>query len=248
MHWGCNAGNANACSLFGLDTCSGRMISGCAGLSLACFRSSLVILEMSNPGLDDEFLRPPFQNTSRGRDGESSTDEAEKLRRWQEERIERKLRGEYESYVRNLNELVQDSVNTPARITSVQVDGAPNTRASFLASIVTRNLPPPTTGSHLGPHETLTNALHSSRHITSALLSTGIFASVSPTLALSTSPFASPHDYALRLKVRERGRFFLKSSTDVGSNNDGSASITARIRNAFGGAEMVEGAVAFGTQ
>ena len=33
-------------------------------------------------------------------------DEAEKLRRWQEERIERKLRVEYESYVRNLNELV----------------------------------------------------------------------------------------------------------------------------------------------
>ncbi|KAG8746270.1 hypothetical protein FRC10_005519 [Ceratobasidium sp. 414] len=203
-----------------------------------------------NPGLDDESapLRPPFQNTSKGRDGEPGVDETEKLRRWQEERIERKLRGEYESYVRNLNELVQDSITTPARITSVKVDGAPNTRASFLASIVTKNLPPPTTSSHLGPHETLTNALHSSRHITSALLSTGIFASVSPTLALSTAPYASPHDYALRLKVRERGRFFLKSSTDVGSNNDGSASLTARIRNAFGGAETVEGAVAFGTQ
>ncbi|KAG8770599.1 hypothetical protein FRC12_004168 [Ceratobasidium sp. 428] len=208
---------------------------------------------MKESVLDDEpaqtsSLRPPFQDTSGSSDGEPGVDEAEKLHRWQEERLERKLRGEYESYVRNLNELIQDSVNTPARITSVQVDGAPNTRASFLNSIVTKNLPPPSTGSHLGPHETLTNALHSSRHITSALLSTGIFASVSPTLALSTSPFASPHDYALRLKARERGRFFLKSSTDVGSNNDGSASVTARIRNAFGGAETIEGAIAFGTQ
>jgi outer membrane protein insertion porin family len=34
----------------------------------------------------------------------------------------------------------------------------------------------------------------------------------------------------------------------VGSNNDGSASVTARIRNAFGGAETVEGAIAFGRQ
>lgn len=40
----------------------------------------------------------------------------------------------------------------------------------------------------------------------------------------------------------------MKTSTDVGSNNDGSASATARIRNAFGGAETVEGALAFGTQ
>ncbi|QRV82046.1 small nuclear ribonucleoprotein hPrp3 [Ceratobasidium sp. AG-Ba] len=199
---------------------------------------------MSELDLDDESMRaPPFRNSSRPRD----QDENEKLRQWQEERIARKLRGEYETYVRNLNELIRDSVDSPARITSVRVDGAPNTRASFLSSIVSKNLPPPTTGSRLGPDETLTNALHTSRHITAALLSTGIFSSVSPTLALSTSPFASPNDYALRLQVRERGRFFLKSSTDAGSNNEGSASVTARIRNAFGGAETIEGALALGT-
>lgn len=52
-------------------------------------------------------LRPPLVNTSAPRDGEPSAEETEKLRRWQEERIGRKLRGEYESYVRNLNELVR---------------------------------------------------------------------------------------------------------------------------------------------
>jgi outer membrane protein insertion porin family len=102
--------------------------------------------------------------------------------------------------------------------------------------------------STLGPHETLLNALHTSRHINAALNSTGIFASVVPTIEPSPSPYAAPHDYALHFRVRERGRFFLKSSTDVGSNNDGSASITARIRNAFGGAETLEGALAFGTK
>lgn len=169
------------------------------------------------------------------------------MRKWQEERLERKLRSEYESYVRNLTELIQDNADSPARITKVEIDGAPNTRSSFLASIVNKYIPAAGLTPTLDPHETLTNALHTSRHITAALTSTGIFTSVTPTLAVSTSPFAGPHDYALRFRVRERGRLFLKSSTDVGSDNDGSASVTARIRNAFGGAETVEGAIAFGT-
>ncbi|KAB5592902.1 Small nuclear ribonucleoprotein hPrp3 [Ceratobasidium theobromae] len=179
--------------------------------------------------------------------GEPNSEGTDKLRNWQEERLERKLRSEYESYVKNLTELIHDSANTPARITSVQIEGTPNTRTSFLASIVNRHIPSSGLTSALGPQETLINALHTSRSITAALNSTGIFASVTPTLEASSSPFAAPHDYALHFRVRERGRFFLKSSTDVGSNNDGSASVTARIRNAFGGAETIESAVAFGT-
>ncbi|GAB1522343.1 hypothetical protein RhiTH_005457 [Rhizoctonia solani] len=180
--------------------------------------------------------------------GQSNLDDTDKLRKWQEERLERKLRSEYESYVRNLTELIRENTDSPARITSVKIDGTPNTRTSFLASIVNKYIPTSGMTPSLGPQETLLNALHTSRHITAALNSTGIFTSVTPTLESSSSPYAAPHDYALHFKVRERGRLFLKSSTDVGSNNDGSASITARIRNAFGGAETVEGSVAFGTQ
>lgn len=44
------------------------------------------------------------------REGESKAEEAERLRRWQEERIERKLRAEYQSYVKSLNELVSSHV------------------------------------------------------------------------------------------------------------------------------------------
>ncbi|CAE6452987.1 unnamed protein product [Rhizoctonia solani] len=179
--------------------------------------------------------------------GQSGSDDIDKLRKWQEERLERKLRSEYESYIRNLTELIHDSADSPARITSVKIDGTPNTRTSFLASIVNKHIPTTGMTSTLGPHETLLNALHTSRHITAALNSTGIFTSVTPTLEASSSPYAALYDYALHFRVRERGRFFLKSSTDIGSNNDGSASITARIRNAFGGAETVEGALAFGS-
>ncbi|KAJ1302086.1 hypothetical protein OPQ81_000918 [Rhizoctonia solani] len=180
--------------------------------------------------------------------GQSDSDGLDKLRRWQEERLGRKLRSEYENYVRNLTELIHDSADSPARITSVKIDGTPNTRTSFLASIVNKYIPTTGMTSTLAPHETLLNTLHTSRHITAALNSTGIFASVTPTLEASSSPYASPHDYTLHFRVRERGRFFLKTSTDIGSNNDGSASVTARIRNAFGGAESVEGALAFGNK
>ncbi|CAE6468940.1 unnamed protein product [Rhizoctonia solani] len=180
--------------------------------------------------------------------GQSDPDDMDKLRRWREERLDRKLRTEYESYVRNLTELIQDSADSPARITSVKIDGTPNTRASFLASIVNSHIPTAGMTPTLAPHDTFLNILHTSRHITAALNSTGIFTSVTPTLEASSSPYAAPHDYTLHFKVRERGRFFLKTSTDVGSNNDGSASVTARIRNAFGGAEAVEGALALGNK
>lgn len=60
--------------------------------------------------LDDERveappLRPPLANTSSPSDKEP--DDLEKIRKWQEERIARKLRGEYESSVMHLTELVR---------------------------------------------------------------------------------------------------------------------------------------------
>lgn len=52
-------------------------------------------------------LRPPLHNTSSPRDEEPLADELEKIRQWQEARATRKLRGEYESAVRHLSELVR---------------------------------------------------------------------------------------------------------------------------------------------
>ena len=49
------------------------------------------------------------------------------------------------------------------------------------------------------------------------------------------------------LHCKPAGRFFLKSSTSLG-NSEGTASIQAKLRNLFGGAESLEGTAALGTR
>jgi outer membrane protein insertion porin family len=51
-------------------------------------------------------LKPPLQNSASPRLQEPDDSDLEKLRKWQEERLTRKLRGEYESAVLHLSELV----------------------------------------------------------------------------------------------------------------------------------------------
>lgn len=50
-------------------------------------------------------LKPPLQTSSKPRDKEP--DDVQKLLQWQEDRIRRKLSGEYESAVLHLSELVR---------------------------------------------------------------------------------------------------------------------------------------------
>jgi outer membrane protein insertion porin family len=51
-------------------------------------------------------LRPPLHNSSAPRDMEPTDADLEKLRKWQEERMTRKLKGEYQSAVLRLAEVV----------------------------------------------------------------------------------------------------------------------------------------------
>jgi outer membrane protein insertion porin family len=57
-------------------------------------------------------LRPPLQNSSSPRDEEPLASDLEKLKQWQEERMQRKLRGEYESAVTHLAELVSAGLSS----------------------------------------------------------------------------------------------------------------------------------------
>ena len=59
----------------------------------------------SHSELDVPPLKPPLHNSSAPRDGEIEVD-LRKLKQWQEERIARRLRGEYESAVLHLAEVV----------------------------------------------------------------------------------------------------------------------------------------------
>ena len=66
-------------------------------------------LDDADSGIQARPLNPPLANTSSPRDGEPT--EQEKIKKWQEDRLERRLRGEYESAVLQLNELVSADFN-----------------------------------------------------------------------------------------------------------------------------------------
>ncbi|KAK0492788.1 surface antigen-domain-containing protein [Armillaria luteobubalina] len=180
---------------------------------------------------------PPLQNSSSPRDQEP--DDIENLLKWAEARRVRKLRGEYESAVLHLSELINNNLSTPLRINSVRVEGAENTRKSFIGFLV-KPLVPAAEGSNVEA------VLHATRRISEVLQQADIFGSVDTRLERARDVLSSPRDVDVVVRAKEKGRFFVKSATEFG-NNEGSASITARVRNVFGGAEMFEANVSTGT-
>ncbi|KAH9039514.1 surface antigen-domain-containing protein [Lactarius pseudohatsudake] len=127
-----------------------------------------------------------------------------------------------------------------ARVAAVRVDGAKNTRRSFLASLV---------HPHLRDHSSSSfeSVLRTTRDIGHYLVQTDLFQSVQARLEPSAEPASKPGDVDVIFTTHERPRFFLKTSTEVG-NSEGNASATSRIRNVFGGAETFEANVSFGTK
>ncbi|KAK1226033.1 hypothetical protein PQX77_010992 [Marasmius sp. AFHP31] len=200
-------------------------------------------------------LKPPLHNSSSPRDQEPL--EVQKLRKWQEERVARRLRGEYESAVFHLSDLVKSISNAvpacthfilqissnmalPLRIADVRVEGAHTTRGSFLGFLINPLLSTtPDSGD-------LAAVLHTTRSIGDVLKRTDIFHAVEARLERAKDALSSPEAVDLVFKTREKGRFFLKTSTELG-NNEGNASATARVRNVFGGAETLEASMSLGT-
>ncbi|RDX46703.1 hypothetical protein OH76DRAFT_1406788 [Lentinus brumalis] len=187
-------------------------------------------------------LQPPLHNTSSPRDREPDPTDIEKYRKWWEERKLRKLRGQYESALVQLSELVNGNLSTPLNIASVRVRGATRTRESFLGSIID----PVLQRSH-DEVPTLGTVLHKTKEIKSLLEETDLFSQVEAVIDRSRDPLAHPDDVDVVFLTREKGRYFLNTSTQVG-NNEGGASATCRVRNAFGGAETFEANVAFATK
>src|SRR5262249_48151642 len=150
----------------------------------------------------------PLHNTSRPRDYEPDAVGLEKLRKWQEARIERKLRGEYESILLRLSELVgchdlfatlyltlfeiQSNKDTPMRITSLRLDGAETTRPSFLHWLIEPHL---ARASNDGA--TVDDVLNTTKRITNKLLETEAFLYVLPRLERSKDVLAQPGDVEL---------------------------------------------------
>ncbi|KAI0353404.1 hypothetical protein OH77DRAFT_628273 [Trametes cingulata] len=187
-------------------------------------------------------LQPPLQNTSSPREREPDPADLERYRQWWEERKLRKLRGHYESALVQLSELVNNNLSTPLHIASVRVRGATRTRDSFLGSIIEPVLQAPDEKG-----ATLESVLRKTKQIKGLLEETDIFNQVEAVIDRSRDPLAHPEDVDVVFLTREKGRLYLNTSTQVG-NNEGGASATARVRNAFGGAETFEANVAFATK
>ena len=138
----------------------------------------------------------------------------------------RRLKDEYESAVFHLSELVQfifcvcwtlhsplfqidNNLSTPLHIASVHIDGTPNTRRSFLSSLIRPQLP--------SAHPTLESVLHTTRQITQSLHKSDIFQSVEAKIEKSQDALARDGDIDIIFKTCEKGRFFLNTSTEVGN-------------------------------
>ncbi|KAF9521807.1 surface antigen-domain-containing protein [Crepidotus variabilis] len=218
----------------------------------------------SSPREHEPKPHPQNGKPENGKPGQKEKEDVDKLLKWQQDRIERKLRGEYESAVLHLGEVITSNLNTPVTLSAVRIEGATNTRKSFLKAIVD----PVTSGSAFSstsgntPDATPSGAnstsgagsdiLHATRSISHSLRKTDIFSSVEAYIDRPKDPLSSRIEengeiVDLVFKTKEKGRFFVSSSTELG-NSEGSANLTTRIRNILGGAETFEASLSLGTK
>lgn len=181
---------------------------------------------------DDSGLIPPLRNSAQPRDKEPAGKNIDKLIHWQRQRIERRLRGDYESAVIHLSSLVcifsflspnlvltrpqiNANLESPARIAAIRVEGATRTRRSFLGHLI---------APHLQNTETndLQTTLNTARYLAHLLNKTDIFSHVAVNVEHARNSLAASNDVDLVFTTKERGRLYLNSSTELG-NNEGTA-------------------------
>ncbi|KIY62787.1 mitochondrial protein [Cylindrobasidium torrendii FP15055 ss-10] len=182
-------------------------------------------------------LSPPMQNTANPLDNEP--EEIQKLLAWQAERQAKRMRGEYESEAKLLGEVINSNRSTYLNLHSVRVEGAHNTRDSFLGYLINPIL------AKDGIHD-LEGVLHKTREISDVLLRTDNFKTLDVRLERARDPLASEYDMDLVVHAHEKGRIFFKTATELG-NSEGGVNITGRVRNVFGGAETLMGSMSAGT-
>lgn len=164
--------------------------------------------------------------------------ELEKIAQWQRRRIEKKLKGEYESTLLHLSQIVGDNLDFPLTVSAVRVDGAVQTRGSFLESITRPYLP--------GDGATLEDVLHSARGIARVIERSNIFHPASTHIVRASHPQAPANAVDILVTARERGRFSVQTQTEFGAN-EGGVSLKGQVRNVFGGAETFDINLSSGT-
>lgn len=108
------------------------------------------------------------------------------------------------------------------RISSVRVEGAKNTRQSFLGFLINPILSSTPIPTENTPQSNLGSVLHTARRISHTLQETDLFHSVEAKIEKARNVLADDGDVDIVFKAREKGRLYLNSSTELG-NNEGSA-------------------------
>lgn len=104
-------------------------------------------------------------------------------------------------------------------IAAVRVEGAKVTRSSFLGFLINPQL---AASSANDTPSTLESVLHTTRKMAHTLQKTDMFHSVEAKLERARDELANEGDVDIVFKTREKGRFYLNTSTELG-NNEGNA-------------------------
>ncbi|WAR60942.1 hypothetical protein PtB15_13B193 [Puccinia triticina] len=153
---------------------------------------------------------------------------------WHQNRLQSRLDAHQRRIVADLARFHRSDLY---QLSAVRVVGGHHTRPEFLSELFG-----PLLGD--GQERTLPEIFRRSDELHDKLAKLGIFSHLQVSLAASKD---DPRGIEALVNVVERGRFFLKTSTDVG-NGEGALTGLARARNVFGRAEVFEATVGLGNK
>lgn len=188
------------------------------------------------------------------RDGNGNGNGERDMDRDREEAIRERVAEYYRYAALRLSHLIDRSGSTPTNFAVVKVLGSPNTRTSFLRSVVNPLVSPTRP-------LTLATSLDELAAVAERLDRFGIYSSVTVEVDEATQSNGDGgsggsgvgvdglpvNDLEATIRLKERSRLWARTGTDFG-NQEGSAYASANLRNVFGGAESIEANVSFGTR
>ncbi|KAN0086030.1 Surface antigen domain containing protein [Tylopilus felleus] len=127
-------------------------------------------------------------------------------------------------------------VDAPVGLAAVRIHGANATSRAFLDWLIAPHVV-------AVPHSTFRDVLDTSAAISRALTASGLFRSQS--IRIQPAENGDNAHVDLVYKVNERGRFFIKSSTELG---DGEGNAASRLTNVFGCADVLSLNASLGTK
>ncbi|KAI9092890.1 surface antigen-domain-containing protein [Phlyctochytrium arcticum] len=143
-----------------------------------------------------------------------------------------------EAEARRLTELVVTSQDRELRVNSIRIEGIDYTRRSIVENLVK----PVLASQNLG------DIISESREACHRLNRLGVFKDVRVTLDTPQDTYGTEGELVdVVVNVKEGPRLYARTGADV-SNYDTSTNITARISNAFGGGETIEGHASYAVQ